>query len=239
MDPGAEPPRISGPDSNPWERITADVSLNVGPVPSGPWDSYERGQASASAVAAAAPGTARQSRSDPPTFHAASLRREGNEPWCPRNPAALDSSANQFSLQKRSDAGPEAVAARRLRPGDIRGTSTWLASGDGGKKAGHRVWMGDLVSHMSTSDLERWCVDDPCLGPEFMQRHCLDLSVTDTAASGATQAFTTWTSAESAAIFYEAVHRWYFAVPPSLDPKRWRWVTLRHMESRHERPHHP
>ena len=79
--------------------------------------------------------------------------------------------------------------------------------------------------------MRRWCVDDPLLGQEFMQNHCLDMSVSMTSQSGAAQAFTTWRSADAANRFYEVVYRWFFAVPERTCERGWRWVSLRHLES--------
>ena len=94
---------------------------------------------------------------------------------------------------------------------------------------------GDIDNYCREADLRRWCVDDPLLGQDFMEEHCLDLSVSVQSQSGAAQVTTTWRSADAANRFYEVVHRWFFAVPDSLDSRGWRWVSLRHFESTRHR----
>ena len=163
------------------------------------------------------------------------MRRNNNDPWCPHNPARLDASANQWGLQRRTKSGPPARPARPLTRADVNGTSTWLASGDGGQIPGHRVWIGDIDQYAQASDVRCWCVDGPLLGQQFMEQHCLDLSVSVTSQSGAAQVFTAWRDADSANRFYEVVYRWFFAVPESMGQRGWRWVSLRCLDSSRSR----
>ncbi len=72
--------------------------------------------------------------------------------------------------------------------------------------------------------VDRWiCVQQP-----QCRHRCLDVSVTDGAASGVQKAIVAMATREGAAIVFASFWAVWRPVPETVDERLWQWITVRH-----------
>ncbi len=89
---------------------------------------------------------------------------------------------------------------------------------------GFKVFIGDLPGWVTPMMVHRWITVQP---PQCRHR-CVDISVTDGAASGVQKAIVTMETREGAAIVFAFCWAVWTPVPDTVDGRLWRWITVRH-----------